>query len=109
MCIAVVDDGKFLPELTKLYDEAKGLAVKARIKESKSYPEKEEAYEDYESAILAFAKVKQHIDKHSDGLANARQYAKDQTRNNHKFSIISALWGTLFGVLASLLMNWLLG
>lgn len=109
VCIAVVDDGKFLPELTRLYDEAKALAVKAKIKESNSYPEKEQAYDDYESAIIAFAKVKRHIANHSDGLANARQYAKDQTRSNHKFSIISALWGTLFGVLASLLMNWILG
>ncbi len=109
VCIAVVNDGKFLPELTLLHDKAIELTVKAKQTESRSYPEKEIAYSKYQDAILAFAEVDKYIKKHSKGLANAKQFARDQSKNNHKFSIYSALWGTLFGAIATLLMKCLIG
>lgn len=105
VCIAVVNDGKFLPELIRLYDNAKELAIKAKCTESKSFPEKEDAYIDYKEAILAFAEVDKYIKNNASGLVNATQFAKKQSKNNHKFSIYSALWGALFSAIVAILMK----
>lgn len=103
--IAVVSDGRFLPELTRLHDNAKSLAIAARKAESVAFPDKEMAFSHYQETILAYNEIIRHIQNHSDGLANARQYARDMSRANYKFAIISAVLGTIFGIIATMIIN----
>lgn len=107
VCIAVVDDGHFLPELNRLHSEARELAFQAKMEETKAFPDKEMSYEAYEKAVIAYTEVDDYIVSHADGLSNASQYAKDQTKTNYKFAFISAVIGTILGVLATLLINYL--
>lgn len=105
VCIAVVDDGKFLPELNRLHSIARDLAFQAKMEEAKAFPDKNLSYEAYEKAVIAYTEAEDYIVSHAEGLANAAQYAKDQTKTNYKFALISAVIGTLLGILATLLMN----
>ena len=41
----------------------------------------------------------------NDGLSNAAQYARDQTKTNYKFAFISAIIGTVLGAIVTLLLN----
>lgn len=105
VCIAIVDDGKFLPELNRLHAMARDLAFQAKMEEAKAFPNKSLSYEAYEKAVIAYTEADDYIVGHSEGLANAAQYAKDQTKTNYKFAVISAVIGTILGVLATLVMN----
>lgn len=106
VCIAVVEDGHFLPELNRLHSEARKMAFEAKKEEAKAFPDKEMSYEAYERAVIAYTEVDEYIDNHSDGLSNAAQYAKDQTRTNYKFAFISAIIGTILGALVTILLNY---
>ncbi len=105
ICIAIVDDGKFLPELNRLHAIARDLAFQAKMEEAKAFPNKDLSYEAYEKAVLAYTDVDDYISAHSEGLSNAAQYAKDQTKTNYKFAVISAVIGTVLGAIVTLLMN----
>ena len=105
VCIAIVDDGKFLPELNRLHAVARDLAFQAKMEEAKAFPNKDLSYEAYENAVLAYTDVDDYISKHSNGLSNAAQYARDQTKTNYKFAFISAIIGTALGAIVTLLLN----
>lgn len=105
VCIAIVDDGHFLPELNRMHSEARLLALQAKMEEAKAFPDKELSYEAYEKAVMAYTDVDDFIANHADGLSNAAQYAKDQTKANYKFAFISAVIGTILGALVTWLMN----
>ena len=66
---------------------------------------KDLSYEAYENAVLAYTDVDDYISKHSNGLSNAAQYARDQTKTNYKFAFISAIIGTALGAIVTLLLN----
>ncbi len=104
VCIALVNDGKFLPRLNELHRIAKELAIKARKKESLSFPNKEAAYEEYEQAINSYNEIDRYIEENSEGLSNATQFAKDKSKESHKYSILSAIYGTIFGTIVTLLI-----
>lgn len=105
VCIAIVDDGHFLPELNRLHSEARDLAFAAKMQEASAFPDKEMSYEAYEKTVIAYTDVDEYIVGHSDGLSNASQYAKDQTKTNYKFAFISAIIGTILGALVTILIN----
>lgn len=105
ICIAIVEDGKFLPELNRLHSVARDLAFQAKMEEAKAFPNKDLSYEAYERAVLAYTDIDDYISTHSEGLSNAAQYAKDQTKTNYKFAVISAIIGTILGAIVTLLMN----
>ncbi len=75
------------------------------MEEAKAFPNKALSYEAYEKAVLAYTDVDDYISAHSEGLSNAAQYAKDQTKTNYKFAVISAVIGTVLGAIITLLMN----
>lgn len=108
VCIAIVDDGKFLPELNRLHVIARDLAFQAKMEEAKAFPNKSLSYEAYEKAVIAYTEADDYIIGHAEGLANAAQYAKDQTKTNYKFAVISAVIGTILGAIVTLLFNYLL-
>ena len=109
--LSLVSDGKFLPELRTLEDNAKHLTIKARLKEAQSFPDKEQAYEAYQNAILAYHDIELFINKHADGLSNVKQHALLKTKkerwNNWKFAIIGAVIGALLGVGGSVLASYI--
>lgn len=107
VCIAIVDDGKFLPELNRLHTIARDLAFQAKMEEAKAFPYKNLSYEAYEKAVIAYTEADDYIVSHTEGLANAAQYAKDQTKTNYKFAVISAVIGTILGAIVTLLFNYL--
>ena len=51
---------------------------------------------------MAYTDVDDYIANHADGLSNAAQYAKDQTKANYKFAFISAVIGTILGALVTM-------
>lgn len=83
------------------------MAFAAKIQEAKVFPDKEMSYEAYEKAVIAYTEVDEFIVGHSEGLSNASQYAKDQTKTNYKFAFISAIIGTILGALVTILINYL--
>ena len=105
VCLAIVDDGKFLPELNRLHTKAREQAFQAKMKEARAFPDKDLSYEAYENAVLAYTDIDDFIANHSEGLINAAQYAKDQTKTNYKFAVISAVIGTIVGAIVTLRLN----
>lgn len=105
VCLAVVEDGKFLPELNRLHHVARELTFTAKKEETYAFPKKDLSYEAFENAVIAYADVDEFIANHTDGLVNAVQYAKDQTKTNYKFAIISAVIGTVLGAIVTCLLN----
>ena len=70
-----------------MHSEARLLALQAKMEEAKAFPDKELSYEAYEKAVMAYTDVDDYIANHADGLSNAAQYAKDQTKANYKLTI----------------------
>ena len=111
--LTLVNDGKFLPELTRLNEEALKCSRIARYSEADSFPEKENSYIGYKKAVLAYDAVNNHILEHSQGLANAQQHATDQSakkstsenKRSWKFAFIGAILGVALGVLVTQITN----
>lgn len=97
--LAVVNDGHFLPELKQKHKLAVKKSQYAKMAESQSFPDKEKAYEYYQDAILAFEDVINHIDSNATGLANASQYAKQQTRKQIWYCFLSAVFGCVLTII----------
>lgn len=97
--LAVVNDGRFLPELKEKHKIAQTKSREAKILESKSFPEKAKAYEAYQEAILAFEAVMKHIEDNADGLTNASQYARNQVWSQIGYCVLSAIFGCLLTLL----------
>ncbi len=110
--IVLVNNGKFIPELTELVEDARQKAKDAKIAESNAFPDKEKAYPAYQNAILAYDKVHEYIKANASGLASVVQFtekksSENEKRENHKnwkFAIISAILGAIFGYL----LNWII-
>lgn len=101
--LTVVNDGRFLQKLSEKHELAIRKAREAKIIESKSFPEKENAYTCYQEAIIAYEDVLRHIESNSSGLINASQYARKQVRIQVWYCVLSAVIGCL---LTLLIDNW---
>ncbi|MDR0972203.1 MAG: hypothetical protein LBM25_07455 [Bacteroidales bacterium] len=106
--LTLVDDGKFLPEFTILNDKARLKTIEAKSIENKSFPEKEGAYTAYEEALVSYYDVSNFIKKHNVGLANAKQHAKNRTKEenirNWKFAIIGAIISAIISIVIGFLV-----
>lgn len=109
--LTVVNDGRFLPELEERHKTAQSKSREAKILESKSFPEKEKAYEAYQEAVLAFEDVMKHIEDNSAGLTNASQYARKQVKVQIGYCVLSAIIGCLLTILIdkwSVITEWVI-
>lgn len=97
--LTVVNDGRFLPELEERHKTAQSKSREAKILESKSFPEKEKAYEAYQEAVLAFEDVMKHIEDNAAGLTNASQYARKQVTVQIGYCVLSAIIGCMLTIL----------
>lgn len=97
--LAVVNDGRFFPELKEKHKTAQAKSWEAKILESKSFPEKEKAYEAYQEAVLAFEDVMKLIEDNTTGLTNASQYARKQVKAQIGYCVLSAIIGCLLTIL----------
>jgi len=107
--LCLVDDGRFLPELTKLEKIAKEKSLLAKQNEFDANGEISCTY--FEEAVFAYENLFSHIEKHSLGLANAAQYeknnSKEENRRGWKFAFISAILGVILGAaVAFIIQNW---
>lgn len=74
--IALVDNGKFLSELTRLNNLARQKTIDAKIAEAEAFPNKENSYTAYQQAILAYDNVLEYINANANGLASVTQYTE---------------------------------
>jgi len=104
--LLAVNDGKFLPELTRLEGIAKEKTLSAKLNEFN-----ENSHTFFEEAVLAYEDILIHIDNNRQGLANAENITKgvlkrDTKRENRrgwKFAFIGAILGAA-GTL--IIQNW---
>ena len=107
--LRMVDNGCFLPELTRLQKIAEDKSFQAKQNEFNS--DGDISCEDFENAFLAYQEVLSHIEKNSSGLANAIQivgyHSKKENRRAWKFAIISAVFSAPLGSVVTLIIkNW---
>jgi hypothetical protein len=103
--LCLVDDGRFLPELTKLEKIAKEKSLLAKQNEFNSNGEI--SCTDFEEAVLAYENILSHIENHSQGLANAAQHTERNIWRDWKFALVSGIIGAILstGVLL-IIQNW---
>jgi len=93
--LALVNDGEFLPELTRLKDIAIKKTIYAKKIESESFSERESSYSAYMEAILAYDEVNNHINNHSQGLAHVAQIARRNLLKEWGFVVIGVALGAV--------------
>ena len=101
--LTLVGDGDFLPELNRLHQEAKNLAIQAREEESSAFPNKEDAFNHYQKAIVAYSRIPEYIKGHSKGLALASQRARKKDLKAIIHTVFGAVLGAVLGIVLTIL------
>jgi len=104
--LLLLDNGKFISELSRLEKIAIEKVTEAKKEESNCFSEKENSYPAYLEAILAYKEIINHITNHKDGLEGIANYfeiiSKKENKRSWKFAFIAAG----LGVIATLIINY---
>jgi hypothetical protein len=105
--LCLVNDGRFLPELTRLEGVAKEKTLSAKLDEFSLLPDDENSHIPFKEAVLAYEDVILHIENHSQGLANVSQLARDNSKKENRRGWKFAFIGVLLGAAVTfIIQNW---
>lgn len=96
--LKIADNGKFLPRLDKLENEARNVYIDAKKKEIKGLVSEDELYEKFEDAYNNYHAVSDFLEESNEAILFASSHSK-QSNVINIVSIVVSIGSIIFGII----------
>lgn len=96
--LKIADNGKFLPRLDKLENEARNVYIDAKKKEIKGLVSEDELYEKFEDAYNKYHAVSDFLEESNEAILFASSHSK-QSNVINIVSIVVSIGSIIFGII----------